>query len=104
MLRILHTREPGLDLVRCVDVGLSGADDRSVLEWAALDDRVLLTHDFETMLGFAHARVRTGREMPGVIAVNPWLDARTAAEGILTIALASLEHELQGQVRFVPFR
>ncbi|MBM3496481.1 MAG: hypothetical protein FJX72_19510 [Armatimonadetes bacterium] len=32
-------------LVRVQDVGLSGADDATVLRWAARHGRVVLTHD-----------------------------------------------------------
>jgi Domain of unknown function (DUF5615) len=35
VVRGLWRREPALDLVRVQDVGLSGADDGAVLEWAA---------------------------------------------------------------------
>jgi hypothetical protein len=34
IVRGLLRREPGLDIVRIQDVGLSGADDPTVLEWA----------------------------------------------------------------------
>jgi hypothetical protein len=41
----------------------------TVLIRAALDDRVLLTHDVSTRAGAAYARIRRGESMPGVIAV-----------------------------------
>lgn len=43
-------KEPGLDIVRVQDVGLSGADDATVLAWAADNGRVLLTHDVSTRI------------------------------------------------------
>ncbi len=45
IVRGLLRRKPELDIVRIQDVGLSGADDPTVLEWAARENRVLLTHD-----------------------------------------------------------
>ena len=45
IVRGVLRRKPEVDIVRIQDVGLSGADDPSVLEWAAQEDRVLLTHD-----------------------------------------------------------
>ena len=45
ILRGLLRRKPELDIVRIQDVGLSGASDPTVLEWAAEQNRVLLTHD-----------------------------------------------------------
>ena len=42
ILRGLLLRRPGLDVVRVQDVGLQGAPDPAVLEWAAQHPRVLL--------------------------------------------------------------
>ena len=44
---------PGIDLVRIQDAGLSGADDPTLLEWCGKNQRLLLTHDVKTMIGFA---------------------------------------------------
>ena len=52
------------------DVGLSGEDDSTILEWAAVANRVLLTHDVTTITNFAYERVELGKRMPGVIEVN----------------------------------
>jgi hypothetical protein len=50
IVRGLLRRRPELDIVRLQDVvGLSGADDPTVLEWAAQQGRVLLTHDVSTI-------------------------------------------------------
>jgi hypothetical protein len=46
-------REPELDLVRVQDASLRSRDDASVIEWAANEGRVLLTHNVTTMR--AHA-------------------------------------------------
>jgi predicted nuclease of predicted toxin-antitoxin system len=35
-------------------MGLSEADDPTVLEWAAQHNRVVLTHDIATMTNFAY--------------------------------------------------
>jgi len=35
IVRGLRRRNPDLDIIRVQDVGLSGADDASILEWAA---------------------------------------------------------------------
>jgi predicted nuclease of predicted toxin-antitoxin system len=61
IVRGLLRQRPDLDIVRIQDVGLSGADDRTVLEWAAGDDRILLTHDVTTLTRHAYDRVRIGR-------------------------------------------
>ncbi len=60
IVRGARRRNPAIDLVRVQDEGLSGADDATVLEWAAGAGRVLLTHDVSTMTRYAYDRVREG--------------------------------------------
>ena len=57
--------------ISCVfsDVGLLGKSDPMVLEWAAREMRVLLTHDVRTMRYHAYARLAAGLSMPGVFVV-----------------------------------
>src|SRR5882724_12725030 len=62
-------RGPNLHLVSVHDVGLTAADDPTVLQWCADNDCVLLTHDMNTMPGYAYDRVRAGLKMPGVFEV-----------------------------------
>ena len=57
IVRGLLRRKSELDIVCIQDVGLSGADDRTVLEWTAKENRVLLTHDVSTMTHYAYERV-----------------------------------------------
>ena len=49
ILRGLLQCDPSLDIVRIQDVGLTHARDPDVLEWAAQENRVLLTHDKNTI-------------------------------------------------------
>jgi predicted nuclease of predicted toxin-antitoxin system len=49
IFRALLRQKPDLDIVRVQDVNLSGADDPTILEWAAQQGRALLTHDASTL-------------------------------------------------------
>jgi len=60
IVRGLFRRRLELDVVRVQDAGLSGADDSAVLQWAARQDRVLLTHDVSTPARHAYLRVEGG--------------------------------------------
>lgn len=64
VLRGVLRRNPELDVVRVQDVGLMGVDDPTILEWAANEERVLLTHDVETMTHYAYERVAAGKRCP----------------------------------------
>lgn len=104
ILRGLLRRRPDLDIVRIQDVGLSGADDVVILEWAAQEGRVLLTHDVSTITQYAYERVRMGKSMPGVFEVSRDVPVGVAIEDILLLAEYSLEGEWEGQVRYLPLR
>jgi len=102
ILRGILRRKPNLDIVRVQDVGLSEEDDDVILEWAAKENQILLTHDVSTITDFAYQRVRAGKSMPGVFEVGRSVSIRTAIEDILLIAETSLEGEWEGQVRYLP--
>lgn len=102
IVRGLLRRGPDLDIVRVQDVGLSGADDRTVLDWAAGEGRVLLTHDVTTLTRHAYDRVRAAQPMPGVFEVSRRVPIGQAIEGLLLIAECSAEGEWEGQIRYLP--
>lgn len=104
ILRGVLRRNPEVDIASIQDVGLSGADDPTVLEWAAREDRVLLTHDVATMTRYAYERVQSDKPMPGVFEVGRNVPIGLAIEEILLIAEYSLEGEWEGQVRYLPLR
>ncbi len=70
ILRGLLRRNPGLDIVRVQDAGLSGRGDAELLEWAATEERILLTHDVTTMKQYVDERIAAGLPMPGVFEIN----------------------------------
>jgi hypothetical protein len=102
IVRGLLRRDPQLDIVRVQDVGLTGAADHAVLEWAAQSDRVLLTHDVATITAEAYRRAAAGLRMPGVIEVSTTLSIGRTIDEILLVVGATTPGELEGQVLFVP--
>ena len=90
-----------MDIVRLQDVGLSSSDDPTVLEWAAKEDRVLLTHDVTTITKYAYQRVSAGKYMPGVIEVSRKVPLGVAIEEILYIAQLFEHGELDGQIIYL---
>ena len=104
IVRGLLRRRPSLDIVRVQDVGLAGADDPTVLGWAAQEGRVLLTHDVATITKYAYQRVRLGQAMPGVFEVSRAIPIGQAIEDTLLLAECSFDDEWEGQVRYLPLR
>lgn len=93
---------PDLDLVRVQDTPVAEAGDDIVLDWAAREGRLRLTHDVGTMTAAAWARVRAGLPMPGLIEVSSEHPIGQTIEDIHLIVVASRPGEHEGQVLFLP--
>lgn len=102
VLRGLLRVEPKLDIVRVQDTDIYQAVDPVVLEWAAKEDRILLTHDVQTMTKHAYDRIRAELPMPGVIEVRDDLPIGQAIEEILTVLFASKPGELANRITYIP--
>jgi hypothetical protein len=88
--------------VRVQDVGLLGANDASILEWAAHEGRVLVTHDVKTITKYAYERVAAEEPMPGIFEVPRSLSVGQAIDDLLLLAEYSFDGEWEGQVRYLP--
>ena len=104
IVRALLRCSPSLDIVRVQDVGLSGADDPTVLMWSAEHKRVLLTHDVASLTRYAYERVGRGQEMPGVFEIGRAVPIGQAVEDVLFLAECSREDEWEVQIRYLPLR
>lgn len=104
ILRGVLRRNPELDIVRVQDVKLSGADDETVLAWAAAHERVLLTHDVTTITRYAYERVARGERMLGVFEISRAISLHVVIEDILLLAECSFEDEWEGKVNYLPLR
>jgi predicted nuclease of predicted toxin-antitoxin system len=102
VVRGLRRRQPDLDIVRVQEVGLLGADDTDILEWAAAEGRILLTRDRNTMVGFAYDRVIAGLPMPGVFVLREDLTIGQAIDAVLLMVLCSEQDEWKARVEFLP--
>ena len=100
----LRRQRPDLDIVRVQDVGMTGAPDEEVLEWAARQNRVVLTHDVGTMTGYAHARLGRGLPMPGVFEISPRARLSDLIGDILLLVTCGREEDWKGQILYLPLR
>ena len=89
-----RARFPEVGIVTVEQANLRTAVDPVVLEWAAREGRVLLTHDGKTMLGFAYARMDAGLPMPGVILVPDRMPIGAAVNDICLIVQAMPPEEI----------
>jgi len=105
IIRGLRRRLLAIDLVRAQDALPEGTPDPEVLAWAAAENRVLITNDRNTMVGFAYERAAAGEVVPGVIATTNEQSIGLAIDDILILAEYMPEEEIRNQVVvFLPFR
>ena len=104
IVRGLWLRKSDLDLLRVQDIGLSGENDPSILEWAENNGRVLLTHDARTMPRHVCDRLASGLHVPGIFLVDDLAPIAASIEDILLIAECSHEAEWRDQIHYLPFK
>ncbi len=104
IIRGLRRREPDIELLRVQDALPEGTDDPDVLAWAAAENRVLITNDRNTMVGFAQQRAAAGEPLPGLIVTTNSQSIGSTIDDILLIAEYMSEEEIRDQmVVFLPF-
>ena len=102
IVRGLRARKPDVDMLRVQDTELSGAEDPAVLEWAAKEGRILLTHDLETMTKAANEQIAQGMPMAGVIFVRDTLPVAKVIDDLLAVLGASEASEWANRTDFLP--
>ncbi|MEW5959368.1 MAG: DUF5615 family PIN-like protein [Chloroflexota bacterium] len=102
IVRGLLRRQPDLDIVRVQDLEIAGADDPTILAWAAQAGRILLTHDERTIPKHVYERLATGQTIAGVIIASDSLPISTVIENILLIVGCSSATEWSNQLQRLP--
>ena len=99
---VLRTRgrHPGREERR-----LERKQDPVLLELAAEQDRILITHDRNTMTGHFYERVAAGKSGPGLFIVPKWPSTvGQVIESLLLVWAASQAQEWRNQIVYLPFR
>ena len=90
----VRRREPSIDFKSANEAGLAGLSDGDVLELAAAEGRVLVSHDTSTMPFHFAARSRLGLQTPGVLLTFQSAAIGEIIEALLIIWSASHEWEV----------
>jgi predicted nuclease of predicted toxin-antitoxin system len=98
----LRLREPFIDFKTANDAGLEGLADPEVLELAAREERVLVSHDKSTMPVHFAARIGSGLRSPGVLLALPSASVGEIIESLLIIWSASHDKEWSDQIHYLP--
>lgn len=98
----VRSKEPSIDFASATDSGLKGLRDPDVLEWSALENRVLVTHDRGTMLDHFRQRLRAGKSSPGLLLVSQDAPIGPVANAIILIWAASDASDWRDRVHHLP--
>ncbi len=102
ILRGLKLEIPSIDYIVVQETNLKGLRDPLLLAWAAENQRIIVTHDVNTMPRHAYGRVRVGQLMPGVIVIPEDLAVGKAIEELGMLVECCEPEELNSQVKYLP--
>ena len=102
IVRGLRRRRPGLALLTVQEAGLAGLPDPELLAWAAAENRILVTHDVNTITLFAYERLRAGEPLAGVFLLPADLSLNVAIEQLILHLECSDMAEWLNQVHYLP--
>jgi len=94
--------ERTLDFLTARVAGLRGLTDPEVLQLAAEQQRVLVSHDVGTMPSHFRVFRNAGKHSPGVFLVPQSIDVRTAIDELVLIWLASEAAEWENHLVWLP--
>lgn len=94
-------REPAIDFLSANEAGLNGLDDPTVLHLAAASDRVLVSHDLQTMPTHFRTFI-AGRRSPGLIIVPQWFPIGQAVERMVLVWHLSGSEEHTNRALYLP--
>ncbi|MBX3288632.1 MAG: DUF5615 family PIN-like protein [Acidobacteria bacterium] len=98
----VRKRLPKLDVVTVREAGLSSYRDQLVLEFAAEENRILISQDVTTMKEHASFRLRAGKPMPGLFLVPDTVPIGKAIDEIVMVAECTTPNEWNNHIEFLP--
>lgn len=97
-----YRRVPHLDFVLVHDVGLTSQPDPVLLNWAASNHRIIITHDEKTMVPYAKQLVRQAEPMAGLIFVPQSLGIGRAIDDLELILKIYSESDMRDRIEYLP--
>jgi predicted nuclease of predicted toxin-antitoxin system len=95
-------REPLIEFLRVRNAGLQRAGDQEILEYAAREGIVVVSHDVNTMPAAAFQRIEHGQPLAGLLIVKQTLAAGPVIDDLLLIWRTTELEEWKDQVVFLP--
>ena len=98
----VRRREPSLGFASAADSSVQGLVDTQVLEIAARDNRILVTHDGRTMPTHFQDRRELGKASPGVFILSQFEPIRSVVDVLIMVWAASEFADWHNQIRHLP--
>ena len=95
--------EPMIEFLTVQGVGLSGAEDDFVLEFAARDGLLVVSHDKRTMVPAARHRLEFALPMTGLFLVRQRASVGAVAEDLTLIWNCESAEYWHGQIDYLPW-
>jgi hypothetical protein len=95
-------REPTMEFRLAREVGLEQAPDRQILEYAAQEAWLVLSHDLNTMTAIAYEMVSTDRPMRGLLLAKQRASVARVIDSLVLVWAASEAEEYVNQIRYLP--
>lgn len=102
-LRGLRRALPGVDIVRIQDE-IPGSPDLEVLAWCASQDRLLLSHDVNTLPGHLAEHLQLGKPGVGVLLVRCPYQQGEVIDHLVVLITCSDYSEWIGRCSYLPLR
>jgi predicted nuclease of predicted toxin-antitoxin system len=101
ILRGLKLRFSDLNYM-LVPANLRGEEDSALIKWAAEQDRILVTHDLNTVPKFALERLRAGQPMVGIILIPGRLPIGQAIEELSILIECCQPADMRSLIFYLP--
>jgi predicted nuclease of predicted toxin-antitoxin system len=96
--------EPAMDFLSANEARLQGVPDPEVLALAAEQNRILVTHDLETMPGHFGEFLMRRESSPGVFLVSQYAAIGEVIDELVLVWAASDAEEWENRIVSIPLR
>ena len=100
IVKAVRCREPAIDFVSAQEAGLDGVPDPELLDRAAREGRVVVSHDRRTMID--HFHLVAGKSSPGLLIVSQGAAIGDVVEALVYVWALSDQGDLRDQAYYLP--
>lgn len=104
IVRATYRQQPSIDFQSAQKAQLDNLDDLEVLNRAAAEGRILVTHDKRTMPRYLSEFLEAGNDSPGVLVVIPQdASLRSVVETLVLIWVDDRPEDWKNALTIIPF-